>query len=60
MRSYLNGKVAAPGLENQVRSLTARHPLSEKVGTNFADNRRSLSHIVLLRSKAMEFSLEAY
>jgi hypothetical protein len=34
-----------------------RHPICAKVGTNFADKRRSLGGIVRLRSKATEFSL---
>jgi hypothetical protein len=47
LRSYLNEKVAAPGLENRVtvggiRNADHLHPLSAKVGTSFADRRRSL------------------
>jgi hypothetical protein len=48
LRSYLNEKVAAPGLESRkLRSegfvaLTTQHPLSAEVGTSFADRRRPL------------------
>jgi hypothetical protein len=37
--------------------LTTQHPPSAKVGTNFADNRRSLGGIVRSRTKATEFVL---
>jgi hypothetical protein len=33
------------------------HPLSTKVGTNFADRRRSLGRYMCYRTKATEFSL---
>jgi hypothetical protein len=37
-------------------ALTMRHPVSAKVGTNFADNGSRSVGIVHLRTKAMEFS----
>jgi hypothetical protein len=43
LRSYLNGKVAAPVYKTEnTAALTTRHPLSATVGTKFADKRRSL------------------
>jgi hypothetical protein len=51
----LNEKVAAPVKKTELTAggsvaLTTRHPLSGKVGTNFADMRRSVG-IVRLRTK---------
>jgi hypothetical protein len=48
----LNGKVGAPGLEKPrlwlwgSGVLTTRHPLSAKVGTNFADRLQSLGQYI--------------
>jgi hypothetical protein len=47
LRLVTNEKVAAPVKKTELTAgrsvaLTTRHPPSEKVGTNFADKRRSL------------------
>jgi hypothetical protein len=53
LRSYLEDKVAARCIQPRIRpyrsfTLTTWHPLSTKVGTNFADKRRSLCRYSLL------------
>jgi hypothetical protein len=63
MRSYLNGKVAAPGLENQDKrpwvsvTLTMRHHLSANLALTSPTSGSRSDGIVRLRTKATEFSL---
>jgi hypothetical protein len=52
----LNGKIAAPGLENRDQRPWGSVALAEKVGTNFADNGGRSVGIVRLWTKDTKFS----